>query len=82
VSDQLPMVGGIYRHYKGGLYTVLHIAQVEGTKERVVVYRGADGHVWTRPVYQWFAQINPQPPGVPCKRFEFAPQEAEQSGRT
>ncbi|MGW6061922.1 DUF1653 domain-containing protein [Streptomyces sp. NPDC055189] len=47
------MTLGIYRHYKGNYYRVLHIAQHSETDERLVVYRGLSeerGDVWVRPL--------------------------------
>lgn len=43
------VVGDRYRHFKGGVYRVLHIAVDSGTHRDVVVYQGEDsGNVWTR----------------------------------
>lgn len=43
---------GIYRHYKGSLYQVLHTATHSETEETLVVYRCLYGEygVWVRPV--------------------------------
>ena len=43
---------GVYRHYKGNLYQVLHIATHSETGEKLVVYRALYGvyGVWVRPV--------------------------------
>ena len=44
-------VAGIYRHFKGGYYVVLHIASQEADGELQVVYQSLqDGRVWVRPV--------------------------------
>ena len=41
---------GLYQHYKGGLYTTLHIAIEEASVQPVVVYRSHEnGALWTRP---------------------------------
>ncbi|MGW0909468.1 DUF1653 domain-containing protein [Streptomyces sp. NPDC002853] len=47
------MTLGIYRHYKGNYYRVLHVAQHSETDERLVVYRDLNeerGNVWVRPL--------------------------------
>ncbi|MGB1916704.1 MAG: DUF1653 domain-containing protein [Luminiphilus sp.] len=49
MSDIAP---GRYRHYKGGEYTVLGIAQHSETGEALVVYRPEYGErdLWVRPL--------------------------------
>lgn len=49
---------GIYRHYKGSLYQVLHTATHSETEESLVVYRCLYGEygVWVRPL-SMFAEI-------------------------
>lgn len=43
---------GIYRHYKGNMYQVLHTAHHSETEEALVVYRCLYGEygVWVRPL--------------------------------
>lgn len=43
---------GIYQHYKGNKYQVLHLATHSETEEHLVVYRALYGDygVWVRPL--------------------------------
>ena len=43
---------GIYQHYKGPLYQVLHVATHSETQEKLVVYQClyGDYSIWVRPV--------------------------------
>lgn len=41
-----PPMPGLYRHYKGGLYTVLGMATLEATLEPAVVYVNASTGAW------------------------------------
>ena len=42
--------GGIYRHYKGGIYEVLCIATHTESSEEQVIYKGKTrGRIWARP---------------------------------
>jgi hypothetical protein len=57
---------GIYKHYKGGLYRVLHIAKHTETNESLVIYRRispvvVDGKVWARPERMFEEIINGEP---------------------
>lgn len=54
MSESLPKLFRVYRHYKGGLYRVLAISRDERTGADFVVYVSlGDGHVWHRPVSEW-----------------------------
>ena len=46
---------GIYRHYKGGEYELLAIANHSETMEKMVVYRALYGakEFWVRPASMW-----------------------------
>ncbi|NHO31298.1 DUF1653 domain-containing protein [Acetobacter fallax] len=53
---------GLYRHYKGGLYTVITTARHSETEEWFVVYRSeAHGTLWIRPLSMWKETVNGQP---------------------
>lgn len=62
---------GIYRHYKGNLYQVLHIATHSETHEKLVVYRALYGEygVWVRPVAMFCEMVQVDGQSVP--RFEL-----------
>ena len=62
---------GIYRHYKGSLYQVLHTAQHSETEESLVVYRCLYGEygVWARPLTMFAGTVLVDNKEVP--RFEL-----------
>ena len=62
---------GIYRHYKGSLYQVLHTAQHSETEESLVVYRCLYGEygVWVRPLTMFTGTVLVDDKEVP--RFEL-----------
>lgn len=61
-----PVVGGIYRHYKGGLYKVLSISLHSETLEKLVIYEtlyeNPAGRYWARPIdmFNGSVEINGQ----------------------
>ena len=56
-----------YRHYKGGLYELVCMATLESDLSQMVVYRAADGSVWTRPSAVFFELVDVD--GVQVPRF-------------
>lgn len=62
---------GIYRHYKGNLYQVLHTAQHSETEELLVVYRCLYGEygVWVRPLAMFTETVEVDGKEIP--RFEL-----------
>jgi len=49
-----PIPGTFYRHYKGGLYYVMALAQhTERDTEFLVIYRHVGGNVYARPSDVW-----------------------------
>jgi hypothetical protein len=46
-----------YRHYKGGLYELVCMATLEADLSEMVVYRAADGSIWTRPKEVFFQLV-------------------------
>lgn len=68
-SNSIPQ--GIYRHYKGNLYQVLHTAHHSETEEALVVYRCLYGEygVWVRPLKMFTETVVVEGQSVP--RFEL-----------
>ncbi|MGE6795867.1 DUF1653 domain-containing protein [Psychrobacter okhotskensis] len=62
---------GIYRHYKGNLYQVLHTAHHSETEEALVVYRCLYGEygVWVRPLTMFAESVELD--GKSVARFEL-----------
>jgi hypothetical protein len=58
-----------YRHYKGGLYELVCMATLEADLSEMVVYRAADGSIWTRPKAVFFQLVEVDGQLVP----RFAP---------
>lgn len=57
-----PKAGEIYRHYKGGLYTVLARAIHEATHEPLVIYQSnVHGYIWARTLANWSERVQDRP---------------------
>ena len=65
--DILP---GKYRHYKGGKYEVIGLANHSETLEVMVIYRALYGEMglWARPAYMWNEEVST--PSGKVRRFE------------
>lgn len=63
---------GIYKHYKGNLYQVFHVATHSETSEKVVVYQCLydDYSIWVRPYDMFVEQVRLEN-GEMKPRFEF-----------
>ncbi|WP_417224443.1 DUF1653 domain-containing protein [Amphritea sp.] len=63
---------GIYRHYKGADYEVLHLARHSETEEWLVVYRPCYGErgIWVRPLAM-FTETVTGADGQSVGRFEY-----------
>ncbi len=47
-----------YRHYKGGIYEFVCTAKLESDPGvQMVVYKSADGSIWTRPASVFFEPV-------------------------
>jgi hypothetical protein len=63
---QYPVPGGIYRHYKGGLYEVLFLSKHTETDEVLVNYKSLHfGSFYSRPLNSW----NTKPDNSGFNRF-------------
>lgn len=71
MTNQATVSQGIYRHYKGRLYQVLHTAQHSETEEALVVYRCLYGEysVWVRPLVMFSETVTVD--GKQLPRFEL-----------
>lgn len=71
-SAGMPIIGGTYRHYKGGLYRVLAIALHSETLAQMVVYEtlyeNELGRTWVRPAEMFLENI--EVAGVLTPRFQ------------
>ena len=62
---------GVYRHFKGNLYRLLHIAKHSETLEPMVVYQAlyGEGGIWVRPAGMWNDTVERD--GKTYKRFTY-----------
>ena len=62
---------GVYRHFKGNLYRLLHIAKHSESLEPMVVYQAlyGEGGIWVRPASMWNDTVERD--GIICKRFTY-----------
>lgn len=53
------VLNGIYRHYKGNYYRVLHVAKHSETLEEMVVYQAQYGEngIWVRPLDMFMESV-------------------------
>ena len=65
---------GMYQHFKGNLYQVLHIATHSETQEVMVVYQPQYGErdIWVRPLSMFDETIERN--GITMKRFAYQEQ--------
>lgn len=56
-----------YKHYKGGIYELVCEATLESDLTLMIVYRAADGTIWTRPKDVFFQWLDVD--GIMTQRF-------------
>lgn len=75
LDDQFAVLeGGIYQHFKGGLYCVLTVAKHTEDKSQLVLYYSLDDssekpQIWARPVSMFCGLVSVQ--GVNVPRFRL-----------
>lgn len=69
-----PVEGELYRHFKGGLYRIVTIAQHTETSEGLVIYRSEEdpSKVWARPMVNFLSPVDKvkYPDATQDMRFE------------
>ena len=51
-------IGGIYQHYKGGIYRVIGVANHSETLEKLVIYKSLENDsLWARPLVMWNEEV-------------------------
>lgn len=70
------MIAGLtkFRHYKGGIYELVCVATLESDLSPMIVYRAANGSLWTRPEKVFFEMVDVD--GVAVPRFAPLPNDA------
>lgn len=66
-----PKPGEIYRHYKGGEYTIITLANHVETYEDLVIYQSISfGSIYARPLSMWFDVIETDSSFIKETRFK------------
>jgi len=62
---------GVYRHFKGGMYRLIGVANHSETLEPMVVYQALYGkcELWVRPANMWLEQVEKD--GYSGPRFTY-----------
>lgn len=61
---------GTYKHFKGGMYTLISVAKNSETLEDMIIYQSNEtGILWCRPAEMWDEEVEFENKKV--KRFTF-----------
>jgi hypothetical protein len=68
----IPADGAIYKHYKGGTYTVLGVGRMSEARDQIYVFYHSHERdtKWMRPLGMWLEELE-WPDGVRRQRFSF-----------
>ena len=80
VQYRIVMTAEYYRHFKGNIYRILHIAKHSETLEEMVVYQAMYGErgIWVRPLSMFEEEIERD--GKTIRRFSpITAEEAEKA---
>ncbi|ATG78365.1 MULTISPECIES: DUF1653 domain-containing protein [Pseudoalteromonas] len=67
----LSLKPGIYQHYKGPQYKVIHVATHSETEEQLVIYQALYGEfgIWARPLSMFLETVEKE--GEVIQRFAY-----------
>ncbi|MCQ8880004.1 DUF1653 domain-containing protein [Pseudoalteromonas shioyasakiensis] len=67
----LSLKSGLYQHYKGPQYKVLHVATHSETQEQLVIYQALYGEfgIWARPLSMFLETVEKDGKTIP--RFAY-----------
>ena len=82
-TENLLVIHGIYRHFKGDSYLVEDVAHDSETGEEVVVYRKlyGDGSLWVRPKAMFLSPVDREKYPEATQRWRFELQHVESVAR-
>jgi hypothetical protein len=70
MMKKYPKINATYKHYKGGLYQVITLANCTDRNIPVVVYKSLlFGSVYTRELDEWFEEVKPEGSTEVVERF-------------
>ena len=73
MAERLLMLGGIYRHFKGGEYMALTTAKHTETGEALVIYASMSGGQdhWARPYDEFMSEVDREKYPEASQKYRF-----------